>query len=149
MIPDRGPVVTIPNGDAPPQPDRESRAPAHLRPYLFKPGQSGNPKGRPRHRLPDGWAPRPKGRSLEKRLRQLMDETGDDGRSYRDRILVALLALAEQGNVPAIKEVLNRVDGKIHVPKGKGKDEDRDDSLIVAELMAKLYAPEDEDEDKA
>lgn len=158
MIPDRGPVVTTHNGDVnvdpPPQPDRESRTPEHLRPFLFKPGQSGNPSGLPRNGSHKGRR-RPKDRALQKRLRELMNETGDAGRSWRDRILDALLALAERGSVPAIKEVLNRVDGKIHVPKvkdkDKGKDKDKvkdkdgDDPLIVAELMAKYYAPEDDE----
>jgi hypothetical protein len=54
-------------------------------------------------------------------LRMEISEAGDDKRRLR-RIAQALLDKAAEGDVPAIKEVADRLDGK--VPQGIGGDEE-------------------------
>ena len=63
----------------------------------FKPGQSGNPAG-----LPKGtkW--------LKTRLREALEATGAD----KD-IVLALIEKAKKGDILAIKEVMDRIDGKV------------------------------------
>ena len=73
----------------------------------FKPGQSGNPGGRP------------KGRSLTARLRELL-EKGEingkpipGGRQVADLVVEAMVKGAIKGNSKLIVEVLDRNDGKV------------------------------------
>jgi hypothetical protein len=109
-----------------------SKIPPAIRPYAWKPGQSGNPKGRP------------KGRIFEARIRKILQETDDaSGMTFEELIVRALVDAARFGDVKAIREVLDRTDGK--VPDAKPESSD-DDPLIVAEMVRAQYAPEDEDE---
>jgi hypothetical protein len=55
-------------------------------------GQSGNPKGRP-----------PKGETLTDALREIAD---------KDKLAQKLLAMAEKGDIVALKYVYDRIDGK-------------------------------------
>jgi hypothetical protein len=64
------------------------------------PGTSGNPAGRPVGRG-----------SITTELRRLLVETDADGVPLHERIARRLLALAEGGDLRAIREVLDRVDG--------------------------------------
>lgn len=80
--------------------------PDNLRPP-WKPGESGNPGGRP------------KGRSLTARLRELLDR-GEingkpikDGQQVADLVAKALIKAAVRGNVKALQYIFDRVDGKI------------------------------------
>lgn len=63
----------------------------------WKPGESGNPKG-----LPKGtkW--------LKTRLRELLEHGG-----LGDKVLEALIKKAQKGDVLAIREILDRIDGKV------------------------------------
>jgi hypothetical protein len=67
---------------------------------MFEPGQSGNPKGRPR-----------KGCCLteivEKKLNQKVN-----GIKQRELIADKLIALAIGGDVPALKYLFDRIDGR-------------------------------------
>lgn len=75
----------------------------------WKPGQSGNPKGRP------------KGiKYLSEMLREQLDQVPDtiDGepniKTWRDLICDSILRAAVKGNQPAItKELLDRIEGKV------------------------------------
>jgi uncharacterized membrane protein (UPF0182 family) len=71
----------------------------HLRPHWFKPGQSGNPGGRP------------KGTSLTDRLRALVEE-GEKGKTA-DAICKAAVEAAKSGDFRFFQEILNRLDGKV------------------------------------
>lgn len=91
------------------------RAP-QLRPFHFKPGQSGNPKGRPkRGPLSDSIA-----RMLELQVPKEMIEKANLKRSkalpkkatFADLIVFAMVQQALKGNVGAFKEMLNRSEGK-------------------------------------
>jgi hypothetical protein len=66
----------------------------------FKPGQSGNPNGRP----PKEW-------SWSGLLREMMDQTEEDGEPVKVKIARALKLKAFEGDVVAIKELGNRIDG--------------------------------------
>lgn len=65
--------------------------------YQFKPGQSGNPAGRAKGHK---W--------LKTRLIEALEATGAD----KD-IVVALIDKAKKGDIMAIKEVMDRIDGKV------------------------------------
>jgi hypothetical protein len=66
----------------------------------FKPGQSGNPAGRPT------------GTSLTDRLRKLIEK--DDGKGA-ERIIDAAVRAAEDGDFRFFKEIMDRIDGPIVV----------------------------------
>jgi hypothetical protein len=66
----------------------------------WKPGQSGNPKGRP------------KGKSITTQLRKLMDE-GLEGRDLADAMAKAAYKAALKGDHRFWKEIIERLDGKV------------------------------------
>jgi uncharacterized protein DUF5681 len=70
-------------------------------PFAFKPGQSGNPAGRPRD-------------TITPHLRDLvrMKHPGKDEVTYGELVARALLTRAIVGDVQAIKEVFDRLEGK-------------------------------------
>lgn len=67
----------------------------------FEPGQSGNPNG----------ARKP--RAFAEELRMALKATDASDRNGLRRIADALIAKAAEGDVPAIKEVADRIDGKV------------------------------------
>ncbi|HLZ71454.1 MAG TPA: DUF5681 domain-containing protein [Dehalococcoidia bacterium] len=73
----------------------------------FARGQSGNPRGRPR-----------RGAAVADFLRyELARPTGEDGKATRAQELArVLVAKALDGDVAAIRTVLERVDGKVPEP---------------------------------
>ena len=66
----------------------------------WMPGTSGNPAGRPVGRG-----------SITTELRRLLAETDADGVAVHTRIAERLIHMAKQGDLKAIREVLDRVDG--------------------------------------
>ncbi len=76
------------------------RAQANLKP--FQPGQSGNPKGRP------------KGVTLSDALRRMLAEAapGRSEQTYAEAIARALCKQAAKGNVLAAREIADRTEGK-------------------------------------
>ena len=82
--------------------------PENIEPHKFKPGQSGNPKGRPKG-----------ARSLSTILREMLEEPIEivvDGkkerREFREVIIRKLLKKANDGDMRAIQEIFDRVEGK-------------------------------------
>jgi len=80
----------------------------------FKPGQSGNPKGRPK----ESWT---WSGLLKETLEELDEATGQE-KKYA--IVKALYKQAVKGNIQAIKEYGDRIDGKAlqsmdHTTNGK------------------------------
>jgi len=79
------------------------KVPDSLKPYAWKPGQSGNPKGRT-----------PKALTLTPRLIERLDEVcpGDkQGRTWGEVVIEATLVHAAKGNTGALRELWNRIDG--------------------------------------
>src|SRR4051812_50151728 len=72
----------------------------HLREYRWKPGQSGNPGGRA------------KGQSITARLRAVLEQE-HNGRVLMDLLAERLAKEALAGKFPFIKEVLERLDGRV------------------------------------
>ena len=69
--------------------------------HKWQPGQSGNPKGRPKT-----------GKRLTDVLRRVLDEPTAEGRTKADDLAETLWKLAEQGNLDALKYIYDRLDGK-------------------------------------
>lgn len=66
----------------------------------FKPGQSGNPKGRPR-----------KGMSFSDIIRELSDEV-QDGKTVREQIVAKTIEFAKKGVPWAVAWVVDRMEGR-------------------------------------
>jgi phage I-like protein len=69
----------------------------------FQPGQSGNPNGRP------------KSKPFKEALQRALNAAGDD-RDMLEAVATALVGKAMMGDVPAIKELADRMDGKVTQP---------------------------------
>lgn len=69
-------------------------------PYKWKPGESGNPAGRPPS-------------SITSELRKLSEEIGADGVTGRKKLADKLWALAMYGKIDAIDKIIDRLDGKV------------------------------------
>jgi hypothetical protein len=70
----------------------------------FAPGESGNPAGRPKGSRP-----------VTQQLIAALNENQGDATKLR-RVVNALIGRACEGDVQAIKEILDRVDGKVPQP---------------------------------
>lgn len=68
--------------------------------FQFKPGQSGNPGGRPKEKR------------LTEALRRKLAEPTADGRLYAEALAECLISLALDGDISAIREIADRTDGK-------------------------------------
>ena len=88
-----------------------SHSAEHLKPYAFKPGQSGNLRGRPSGPSPTKRAIElltmspAKRKALEKKLGQKIPTL--------DQIIVGWLEECVGGDMQAVRELLNRFDGKV------------------------------------
>lgn len=82
------------------QQQREYSGPEKLREHAWKPGQSGNPGGRP------------KGSGVTDRLRKILAE-GDNGKDVAGALVKAALKAAEKGDFRFWKEIVDRVDGPV------------------------------------
>jgi hypothetical protein len=92
----------------------------------FVKGQSGNPSGRP------------KARPFRDALNMQIAEAGEDHKALR-RIALALLDKAASGDVQAIKEVADRLDGK--VPQGLIGGDDDDAPIKVQSIERLIVDP--------
>ena len=85
----------------------EAKRPGGVTGKGFRPGVSGNPGGRP------------KGRSITARLREALESNRlgskavPDGKTVLDLVVEAILAEAAAGNSRIIKELLDRIEGKV------------------------------------
>jgi hypothetical protein len=70
------------------------------RPGAWKPGQSGNPNGRPR-----------KGKCLSDALQKRLKKKREDGRTSNQAIVDRLVTAAEEGDLRAIEGIFNRLEG--------------------------------------
>lgn len=88
----------------------------------WKPGQSGNPNGRP------------KKKPFKDALLKLIAEQG------LDMAANALLQKALEGDVPALKELADRIDGKVTQTIGGDDDED---AITVRTIVTGVPRPDD------
>jgi hypothetical protein len=95
-----------PMADAPQ--DTPPRNPAdHLKDYQFKPGQSGNPGGRPKDRSPTAV------------MREVLDRNEIDGKPIKggrqvlDLMIEVAAKRALMGDYNFFREFMNRMDGKV------------------------------------
>lgn len=68
----------------------------------FKKGQSGNPKGKPVGTL-----------SLTNRIKEFLLEKAKDGETYEEKLRKAIVLRAITKSDVLVKEILERVDGKV------------------------------------
>ena len=83
---------------------RNNRA-AHLAKHTWKPGISGNPRGRPRN-----------AECLTSLLKVEIEKlcpTDTDGRTWKELLVIGTMRLAIAGSATALKEVWERMDGKV------------------------------------
>src|SRR5690348_18338869 len=80
-----------------------SHVPENFRPHLFKPGQSGNPGGRP------------KKKPLTVELEKILDTVSHDkaGKTYATRLVEAAVRRAIKKSDFALKEIWERTEGKV------------------------------------
>jgi cell division GTPase FtsZ len=72
-----------------------------IQPYQWKPGQTGNPKGRPRRkRITDA-------------LSEFLDAVDANGVSAAQKIAIAMIMQAMKGDIQHAKEILNRTEGAV------------------------------------
>lgn len=86
------------------QPEKKRPRTAHLAAHDFKPGQTGNPGGRPVGSL-----------SMTTILREILSSkaTKKSKKTRAEEVIDAMIAKAKKGNVEAAKEIFNRIDGKV------------------------------------
>lgn len=66
----------------------------------FKPGQSGNPNGRPKR----DW-------TVQSLIEEAMEESDETGVPAKKIIYQKLVSLAKRGDIQAVKEINQRLDG--------------------------------------
>lgn len=68
----------------------------------FKPGQSGNPRGRPR-----------RGKTLTESVKRVLREPHTEGKTKGEALADVLVELAlDEKSIPAIKEIFDRLEGR-------------------------------------
>ena len=77
----------------------------------FQPGQSGNPSGRP------------KSKPFREAIQRALEEAGND-KDALQAVATALVGKAMMGDVPAIKELADRMDGKVAQAIIGGEEDD-------------------------
>jgi Family of unknown function (DUF5681) len=89
--------------------------------YQFKPGESGNPSGRPK-RLPvtdylreqlEGTIPKAMLEAMKEGARQVFFEIYGPEPTFGQMIAFKLVQMSAKGDLFAIREVLERVEGKV------------------------------------
>jgi len=110
---------------------KKKEIPEALKKNLFKKGQSGNPNGRPKG-VPLMST------ILKKMLQEIVkDKTGKPMEingikmSYQQAVTLGLLNSGVKGNVLAIQEIFNRVDGKQGAGLNLGEDNEIDEIKIT------------------
>lgn len=80
-----------------------SAVPREIRPHVFRPGQSGNPGGRPKRK------------PLTEELEKILQSTGRDPqqRTYAKRLMESAVKRAIKKSDFALKEVWERTEGKV------------------------------------
>jgi len=86
----------------------------------FKPGQSGNPKGAPKREWT--WAGV---------VQEAVEQLEEDGTPIKSSVVKALVREAKRGNILAIKELMNRMDGMPVQPNAEIPEDKIDEYLHI------------------
>jgi hypothetical protein len=97
----------------------------------FQPGQSGNPNGRP------------KSKPFRKALSEALKASDDDSEILK-AVALALVAKAKEGDVQAIKEIADRMDGKV-AQAIIGGDEDDPSVKVLHKIERVIVSPSNQD----
>jgi hypothetical protein len=90
------------------------------KPQDFKPGQSGNPNGRPKREWT--WAGV---------IQDAVEQQEEDGTPIKSSVARSLVREAKRGNVMAIKELMNRMDGMPLQPNADIPEDQLDQYLHI------------------
>ena len=108
------------------------RGPAeHLRPHRWKPGQSGNPGGRP------------KGESVTATLRRMLQQE-HNGKTIQEILAERVIKEAISGKFQFAKELLDRLDGR---PAQKVEVAAAEDLLTFVVPPSRVMTPEEYEAD--
>lgn len=88
--------------------EENKSAPEQLKPYMFQPGESGNPAGRPKDT--------PEQKLIRKATKQIIEEYKQALAEALPMIQPVLIAKAIEGDIQAIKEVHDRTMDKSKQP---------------------------------
>lgn len=111
---------------------RQNKGWENIEPYKFKPGESGNPNGRPKKadcltsllkEEIEKLCPFKKTEQIKKYGRQL---------TWKEMIVISTLSLAVKGVPVAFKEVWGRVDGKVAQPSDGDEEQPITINLVPA-----------------
>jgi len=82
---------------------RKNKGHANIEPYKFKPGQSGNPSGRPKGSV-----------SIRTEVRKLLQEAAKEGTAdtVAKALATRLIKQAFDGDMKAMQMVIEHIDGK-------------------------------------
>ncbi len=95
----------------------------------WKPGQSGNPNGRP----PKAWT---MSSLIEEALEEVEEKTG---KSFKSLVAKRLAHMAVGGDIQAIKEINNRMDGKPVQRQILAGDEENPIRIDSSGILEKVY----------
>lgn len=98
--------------------------------FTFKPGETGNPNGRPKKEWT--WA------GL---IEDAMEEQDETGQPYKKIIAKKLRTLAKAGDLGAIKEIFNRMDGMPTQAVDHTSGGEKLEGLIVVKNEGNLSQP--------
>jgi len=94
----------------------------------FQPGQSGNPKGPPKR----DW-------TVAGLIEQAMEEESETGVPHKKIVYDKLVSLAVSGDMLAIKEVKNRLEGMPEKKNVHAGDEENPIKIDVNIMLDKVY----------
>lgn len=106
----------------------------NIKDYGYKKGQSGNPKGRPKR----AW-------TMTGLLEEALEEQDEKGIPYKKTIAQRLTKLAHAGDLGAIKEVNNRIDGMPIQKNILAGDEESPLTINIESILNKAYGTVDKD----
>ena len=121
-------------GEPFPAPEEQHANLGRLNLGVWKPGQSGNPAGRPK------LAP------LSKAYREKLDEPCPfmRGRTWAQAIATKMVRLAFMGNLAAAAEIADRAEGKPRQALTIAREEENVDTIGIIQRLAGLRTPDPE-----